>query len=185
MEKRFFLSFGGVVAYLLFFIMVTPLVSANFVCGKVNSVGSVVVNGSQEIISPSWFNVIVYYSEDPSESTSCKVSPADNKYCCDPQDIKGVSWQIGKEVSAEIFDSEKGYVSNKVSLIISGEGYDVFPEMFLEKAVQIHSPASGILLNKTKIFFNISIASRFNKIEYLLDNLTIIHPVCSGWTEEI
>jgi len=48
------------------------VVSANFACGKVSDAGEV---------SSSWFDSIVYYTQNPSLTTSCQVSPADNRFC--------------------------------------------------------------------------------------------------------
>ncbi len=181
MEKR---GGGLIVAALLIAILVAETASANFVCGKVAP--------SEDGVSPSWFDVIVYYTDFPDEVTTCKISPADNKYCCDPLQIKSVSWKIGRNISAEIFDLEKGYVAGPVSLIISGEGYDVFPEMQLEKALKIHSPDSGIYINESSVLLNVSVASRFNEIRYSLKkiddsgNFSLDNElICSNCTEGI
>src|SRR3989338_9040803 len=138
-EKRLILVY---LSALVFAILLIDFVSANFVCGKVKDVGEV---------SASWFDVSVYYPEFPNKKTSCKISPEEGKYCCDPEAIKGVTWKIGKSVNAEIFDFEKGYVAGLVSLIISGEGFDVFPEMQLDKAITVYSPNSSLILDIDRV----------------------------------
>lgn len=157
-KKR--ICFTILILFLLFFLVSIQLVSANFACG--------IVKDSEENISAAWMDVNVYYSEAPDKITTCKVSPAEGKYCCDPQDIKGVSWAIGKEINAEILDIQKGYVAGPVSLIVTGEGYDLFPDMQIEKAIKIHSLSNGEIINTSRIFVNVSVASIFNKISYSL-----------------
>jgi len=142
-----------------FVLLLTSFTSANFVCGEVNS--------SVEL-SSYWFDVMIHYPENPEEYTSCKISPEGGKYCCDPEDIKGVSWDIGKEINAKIF--EKGYVAGPVSLTISGEGYDIFPEMQLKKIVTVHEPNKSVYFNITKIIVNVSSLPEFNHLSYSLNN---------------
>ncbi len=175
-KKRFYPIF--LIAALAVF--ASPFAGANFVCGKVND--SSLWNPDR--VSASWFDVRVYYSESPEKQTTCKVSPADNKYCCDPSDIEGVAWQIGKEVNAEIFDSDKGYVAGPVSRIISGEGYDVFPEMSLKKVIRIHEPTQSVYLGTSKIFVNISTFPEYGSLRYVLNNYSgnsvIEKSICSN-----
>ena len=83
LKKRFDLLILGCVVVLF----LIPVLSANFVCGYVNS---------SEDLEASWFDVDVYYSEDFGKSTTCKVGP-ENKYCCDPSEIEGVSWNIDRK----------------------------------------------------------------------------------------
>ncbi len=155
-KKRLYFTF--LIIFSLFFILLLPQISANFACGK--------VNGSNEV-SSSWFNVRVYYLESPEKYTTCKVSPSDNKYCCDPQEIKGVNWAIGKNIGAKILDG--GYVAGPVNLTISGEGYDIFPEMQIKKGMYIYSPNKTIYLNTTSIFVNISSFLESSNLSYILN----------------
>jgi hypothetical protein len=147
--------------YLIIFIIlgISSNVSANFVCGEVQD---------SEKVSASWFSVSAYYLEQPFEVTNCLVSPEDNRFCCDPEDIEEVQWAIGKKIEAEIFDKEKGYTTNPVSLIISGEGVDVFPELQLEEAISVYTPNSSIF-HLEDLFLNVSIASRFNSLGYIIN----------------
>ena len=155
LKKGQYLVFLGI--FLLFFILNLPQASANFVCGQVSS---------SEDVLPAWLDVKVFYLEDSDFYTTCKVSPTDNKYCCDPQDIDEVSWGVGKTVVAGI--SDEGYVTESVNLTVSGEGYDVFPEMDLQKAIQIHSPNQSVYLNVTSVPVDISSFSEFNDLSYVL-----------------
>lgn len=113
-------------------------VSANFVCGFVDD--------SKLDFEASWLGVDIFYIDNPSFRTNCQVSPEGMKFCCDPSEIEEVSWAIGKEVGAEIINEENGLVSEVVSLTISGEGYDIFPDLVVNEVSNILSP------NKSFIF---------------------------------
>lgn len=139
--------------------LVIPYVSANFVCGTIND---------YENISAAWFKVKIFYSQNPSQFTSCQVSPNENKFCCDPEEIKTVSWAIGKEINAKILQGN--FVAPQKSLVISGEGYDVFPEMQLEKVITLHQPNKTIFLNQSSVFVNLSTIQNFNNLRYELQN---------------
>jgi len=141
------------------------------VCGLVNDAHDV---------QASWFNVDIYYTEDPSKVSSCQVSPSDNKYCCDAQEVEGVSWAIGKEINAEILSN--GYSAGPVSLSITGEGFDIFPELNLEKIIQFHSPNSSLIFNANQVFVNISLAPGFDSLRYKLEwnNQSLEADVCSS-----
>lgn len=167
-----------ILMFLMFFIFIIPSTSANFVCGIVNN---------SESISTSWFNVKIYYTSNPSNYTVCKVSPDENKYCCDPENIKGASWAIGKEINASI--EENGYIANPVSLTITGAGYDLFPSLELKKIININEPSSSLYFNDTFIKINVSVADEYNNIKYLLrdENFTNIREddICFNCTESV
>lgn len=160
---------------IILLILSLDLVSANFVCGKLNSEG----------ISPSWFDVEIYYSENTSAIGSCKVSPQEGKYCCDPFEIEEVNWKVGKEINAHIYDD--GYVAGPVSLTISGEGFDVFPDMNLDKVIEFNSPNQSIFVNVSEINFNISSSESYNNLRYELYNTNGIYKgeVCQGCNEAL
>ncbi|GBE20022.1 hypothetical protein BMS3Abin17_00754 [archaeon BMS3Abin17] len=169
-EKRGY--YVQILFLILFVTLLIPSIEASFVCG--------IVKNSLET-SASWINVIVYYSDVQEKQTTCDVSPDENKYCCDTEDIAGVSWAIGKQVSAKIFDINKGYVAEPVNLYLSGEGYDVFPEMQLEKAIRVYSPEDGSIISDSRVFVNVSFSSMFTKLKYILNyaNNTLEEDICS------
>ena len=134
------------VAPFIFVIINIHLSTANFVCG--------IVHDSDNYTS-SWFDVDIRYTENIEYFTTCKVSPEEKKYCCDPLSIQQVSWNIGKEVTAQVFDLDSGLFSNPVTLQISGEGFDVFPDMFLQDAISLEGMADKILFNANNISVNI------------------------------
>jgi len=144
---------------ILFLFNLTPL-GANTVCGFVNN---------SENFSASWTNVLIYYAEKPNNALNCKINP-ENKFCCALEDIKAVNWQKGKLVYAEVYEKDLGYVEGPVSLITSEEGYQVFPEMQIKKAITINSPIKKILINESKFFFNVSLADNYNNLKYSINS---------------
>ena len=146
---------------LMFFVLVillTKFALGNFVCGQVLD--------SEENMSASWFNVRIFYLQDIEKFASCQISPAGNKYCCDTEAIPGKGWKIGDIVAGEIFDNETGYVAGQVSVITSGEGYSVFPEMKLEKVIKIYNPDSRLIfLNDSMFLLNASFKEPYNFVE--------------------
>ncbi|MFH1290478.1 MAG: hypothetical protein ABIH92_03655 [Nanoarchaeota archaeon] len=168
----------GYATWILLAVLVTFVfahgVRANFVCGEIRD---------EEDVLASWFDVSVYYTEAPEFYTSCKVSPEENKYCCDPNGIDDVNWEIGKEVGARVF--ERGYVAGPVSLVISGEGYDVFPEMQLKKVIKVHQPNSSVYLKAEEIFVNVSVIEEYGNLRYVLKlygNVVQEGEICTGCT---
>ncbi len=164
---------------LVLIILIAPFTTAHFVCGKVND--------SNEM-SASWYNVRIFYPDENSYGT-CEISPAENKFCCDVEDIKGVSWHIGDKVFAEIFDPETGYFAGPVSVVTTGEGYDVFRGMQLKKAIEIYNPNKKLLFSNTSEFFlNASFAEPYTFVkiqrpsgqEVLCDNCTNFSSVISA-----
>jgi hypothetical protein len=159
---------------LLFGIILISNVSASFACGNINDSSK---------LAGSWIEAQVYYNEKPSDITTCKTSP-ENKFCCDLQSIEGVTWESGKLVSAEVFLPELGYVAGPKQLTISGEGYDVFPDMQLKKVITFNQEPDRILLNKSKIILDLSLHENYNNLRYSLNN----NPettVCEECTEKI
>ncbi|MCX6750026.1 MAG: hypothetical protein NTZ83_01060, partial [Candidatus Pacearchaeota archaeon] len=148
--------------FAVFFILLFSLsfVSPNFVCGFVNN--------SQEF-SSSWVNVIVYFEENKSDFTECKINP-ENKFCCDLDNISSVNFSMGKKVFAEVFDEKSGFVAGPVSLYLTDSGYDVFPEMKLEKAMITFLPDENLFINRSSILINLSLAERYNNLRYTLNS---------------
>jgi len=148
-----------VLFFLILFIRIS-FVSANFACGEV-------LNNLE--VNPSWLEASIRYSDNPDYIATCKISPGNRKYCCDPRAIRQVNWMIGKELSARIFNQYPAYLSDSVSLNISGGGFDVFPLLKLRKGIIIHEPRETLYVNLTKIFVNISVDGYFNQINYSLE----------------
>lgn len=142
----------------LMFLFSLSFVSSNFVCGTVNN---------HEGISPAWTNVIVYFEENISDFTDCKINP-ENKFCCDLENISSVEFGVGKKVFAEVFDKEKGIVGGPVSLYLTDTGYDVFPDMELEKAITPSLSEENLFINQSSISINLSLAENYNNLKYEL-----------------
>ena len=157
-ERVCFKIFIVFIAVSLIAILQSNYVLGNFVCGKVND--------SEDNFSASWFNVRVFYPENREKFATCEISPAGNKYCCDSEAIPGKKWKIGDEVGAEVFDNISGYVAGPVFKITTGEGYDVMPEMKLEKVIKIFSPKEKLIFsNESKFLLNASFLFPYNFIE--------------------
>jgi hypothetical protein len=148
--------------FAVFFLLILNLsfVSSNFVCGFVNN--------SQDF-SSSWGNVRVYYQENPQDFTECKINP-ENKFCCALEEIKSVTFGVGKIIFAEVFDKETGYVAGPVNLSSTEEGYDIFPLMNMKKAIIINSPEKRIFINESSILMNISLAEGYPNLKYSLNS---------------
>ncbi|MGV8152581.1 MAG: hypothetical protein ACP5OG_05860 [Candidatus Nanoarchaeia archaeon] len=145
------------VIVIFIFCLSLNFVDANFVCGEVKD--------SQDNVSAYWYDVMIYYPINRSRFTSCQVSPAGNKYCCDAEAIPGKEWKAGDIVHAEIFDSESGYVSGPVSIKTSAEAYDVLPIMKLEKVIDLRNLSRLIISNSSKYFINASFKIPYNNID--------------------
>jgi hypothetical protein len=142
---------------IIMFILNINWISANFVCGQV-------IN-SDDNMSSYWYKVNIYYPENINNFSSCEISPAENKYCCDTEDILYRKWKIGDILGAEIFDNETGYFSGPVYVTTTGEGFNVFPEMKLEKAIKVFSPSSKLIFsNESNILLNAIFSIPFNRV---------------------
>lgn len=165
------------VGILLMFLFLN-FVSANFVCG--------IVNDSEDNMSAQWYDVRIFY-EGEGNYASCEISPSGNKFCCDVEDIPESSWEIGDEIFGEIFDSENGYFAGPVSVITTGEGYDVFPEMQLKKAMEIYDPNGKLYFsNKSEFLLNASFEAPYNFIEIEKNGeRTVLCGDCSEFNDSI
>lgn len=155
MNKLFLFFFG-----ILILLGSLSFANANFACGFVNN--------SQEY-SSNWKTVMLYQEENYSNFINCKINP-ENKFCCDLEEISNTKLSVGDNVSAEIFDDINGLVAGPVSLIITGEGYDLFPNMTLHKAIIINYPIERILINQSSILANISLAEDYNNLRYTISS---------------
>lgn len=155
MKKLFLFS---LILFSIFFSL--AFVNANSVCGSVRNADN---------FSASWMNVLIYYPEKPSDTINCKINP-ENKFCCDLEEIKTVNWEKGKKVYAEVFENDLGYVGGPVSLITSEEGYDLFQEMQIQKAINFNSPLRSILINDSSLLINLSLADNYSNLNYSLNS---------------
>ena len=159
-------------------------VSAHFVCGQVLN--------SPDNVSAAWMPVNVFYPATPAKFTTCQVSPQGDKYCCDteaknltdPSGFQmGKAWTIGSVVSADVYSPSTGYSAGPVSLTTTGNGYDLFPDMQMQKVISIYSPnASLIISNDTEISLNATFVSPYNNV--ILYNGTsdqVLCPNCSNF----
>lgn len=154
------IAFFFLILSLISVMYLIPNVGANFACGFLND---------SEEVSASWKEVLVYYEENPSETTTCKTSP-ENKFCCDLEAISSVSWAPGKVVHAEVFNPEQDYIAGPVTLLTTEEGFDIFPDMQLRKAITFNQPIQTILINNSQVFFNLSMDSSYNNLKYTLNS---------------
>jgi hypothetical protein len=158
---------------LLFVIMLSSsLVSANFACGFVNDSSK---------LAASWTEVLISYDENPFDLIVCKTTP-ENKFCCDLETINSVDWSVGKLIHAEVFNSELGYIAGPVSRLTTEEGFDVFPDMQLRKAINFNKPLKTILINTSEVLFDLSIDQNYNNLKYKLNQNNEVD-ICQGCTE--
>ncbi len=146
-------------------------VSAHFVCGQVLD--------SSDNTSASWSTVRIFYPSNPLKFTTCQVSPQENKYCCDSEAIPGKTWKIGDVVSAEIFESHDDLAAGPVSVTTTGESYDIFPTMQLEKVINVYKPNSSLIISKNpNVLLNASFLPPYNTVS--LNNITLCNN-CSNF----
>lgn len=152
-----------IILFLTFIIANSGFVAANMACGQVQNTGNE---------SSSWLAVTLFYSSTPNKTTSCQVSPRDNKFCCDPEDIQGITWAIGKNLTALIVDQEKNIYAPPVTLTISGGGYDLFSQLIPQKVLVLTGSRQKVYTNITSYFVNISTINPFNQIGYSVSSPT-------------
>jgi hypothetical protein len=147
------------ISFVIFFLLLFSLsfVSSKFVCGYVNN--------SMES-SSDWAKVIVYPDLKPLSFIECKVNP-EHKFCCDLWD--NVS-SVGNKITAEVFDGKAGFVAGPVSLLLTEEGYDIFPLMNIQNAITINSPNESIFINQSLVSVNISLSESYNNLNYIINS---------------
>ena len=165
-----------ILAGLFLIVLMAKSIEANFVCGQVND---------SEEMAAAWYDVRIFYSE--GNYATCKVSPDGNKYCCDTEAIPNYNWKVGDVIKAEIYDNVSGYFAGPVSVVTSGEGYDIFPQMQLKKAIKIFSPEGKLLFsNESKFFLNASFSEPYNYVEIERDGeREVLCENCSNFSGEI
>lgn len=133
---------------LLVLLLINP-VSAKFICGEVESLDSQ---------TPAWYTVTTYLASNEFYSSTCQVSPSNNRYCCElDKDKMKYQWQAGDIFKTKITDPISGYFATPKNLTLTGEGYDIAPILTLEKAITITNPKTTLTISKTpqQIQFNI------------------------------
>lgn len=154
MEKK---TFANIILLVLIVFSIN-FSSANFVCGKVND---------YENLSANWLNAQIWYNGNTSEVTNCTINP-ENKFCCDLDDLKSTKFVVGKQVTAEVFKEKEGYVSNRVTLVTTSDGYTLFPEINLTEAIKIINSSKKILINQSEVQITISLAEGYRNLNYTL-----------------
>jgi hypothetical protein len=162
---------GILMALLIIFLI--PLVLGHFLCGEVKD--------SFDNVSASWFDVRIYYPDDRNNFGTCKVSPAGNKYCCDVETIKNKTWKVGDIIYSEIYDNDSGFIAGPVSIVTSGEGFDVMPIMKLEKVISISNLKKIIVTDNTYQKISIRSIDPFNNIQ--INNFSCID--CNSFENDI
>ncbi|MBR9704452.1 hypothetical protein GOV12_03515 [Candidatus Pacearchaeota archaeon] len=161
---------------IIFIMFITNIsyVSANFVCGKLID--------SEDNMSGSWQFIDLFYPDKPNYIMKCEVSPTGNKFCCEAEGIYGKVWRIGDIINAEAINENSGYVAGPVSLVSSGEGFDVFPEMQLEKVIELNKNISKLyFLSESTINLDFSTYDLYNHLEIEINNNKSL--ICNGCNE--
>jgi hypothetical protein len=144
MESRIILT-------LILVLAISPA-SAKFICGEVETLDET---------SPSWFEVIAQPKENQTISTNCKVSPEDNKYCCDIEALKDIfnySWEPGEIFQTSIADNSSGYFSPKQEITLTSQGYDISPKLTLKKAIKENPKIPNLIISDKSEEFQIIIS---------------------------
>ncbi|MEK6915382.1 MAG: hypothetical protein AABW89_02480 [Nanoarchaeota archaeon] len=171
MKRTVIVSF--ILAIFLFYC--SSYVSANFVCGE--------ISGNNSQFSP-WLNVVISYVGQANYTSSCKISPSNHRFCCDPQEIRQVAWQIGKNITARVSNKNPPLFTQPVLLTISGEGYDLFPSMYLKKPLEIVNPNRSFFINGQTTRTELLIDPLFQLVNYSITfpNLSIYKNSCTQCT---
>jgi len=117
---------------LLLLILLPSAAAVHSICGKVNP--------AEDGASPAWKTVHIYYSGDPTNYNQCEVAAANNKYCCDSENIPGHTWKVGDIIKVKVIDLGDGYFSDTGSVVTTSEGYDQPADITLLSALIIGSP---------------------------------------------
>jgi PGF-pre-PGF domain-containing protein len=121
--------------------------AVHFVCG--------VVEDSENGINAGWRTVMISNTADFVKNTTCQISPEDNAYCCDADDITGYTWSSGDTIYSQIIDDGTGYIFGLMSLLSTTDGYDSYATTELKFAVSFNSPDSSTK-NETEVLINVS-----------------------------
>lgn len=151
------------VSFVAVFIMAFHYASASVVCGYVENCQT--REGIN--ISSSWMYSTIYYEEDPNERINCQIT-SENKYCCSLEDIESVNWEVGKNVITYVHDDYSGCVGGPVNLTTSPEGYTLFPDISLQKAIDFSVPNKITMEPLLKI--DVKLRPNYNNLEYEIIN---------------
>ncbi len=83
--------------------------------------------------------IIIYHPEDRTDNETDIIGPSGNsgtgnRYMIDCESLD-TSCQVGDTISIEVLDSGDNYKSDQVNVTISGAGYDIAPDLTLEKQI--------------------------------------------------
>ncbi|MFC1786720.1 hypothetical protein ACFLY8_01620, partial [Halobacteriota archaeon] len=95
------------------------------------------VNDAADTTAADGHTVIIYYLGDEANNVSDTIGPtglsaSSNHYMCDAEAIPGHTLQTGDVIYARVIDNGDGYTAGPVSVVITGGGFDVEPDMTLE-----------------------------------------------------
>jgi hypothetical protein len=141
-----------------FIVAFSGFAGASFACGLVDD---------SEGFSAGWLELDYYYADSPESKGKCRISPGNNKFCCDLLSLPS-SWGIGKEAVTEMSDNSTGLFVQRASVFTSGEGYDVFPDREIRKAVRVDSAPDKINVGMQSAEFNVTLDDVFDRLSYRL-----------------
>jgi hypothetical protein len=131
---------------------------------------------------------IVYYPGDEAHNVSDIIGPAgdahtDNMYLCDAELIPGHVWQVGDEINVKVIDTGDGYTAGPVSVVTTGAGYDVAPNMSLLLPLPpiVSDPQaipSEIVVNSEFTELQVKVTRTYFDIDTVMINLT---PIGGTW----
>lgn len=163
---------------LLTLFLINP-VTAKFICGEVSP--------AQEI-SPSWHEVEAFLAEDKTQSSNCLVSPSNNRYCCDIDAIKdktNYEWSPGDIFKIKITETSSGYFATEKTIALTGEGYDIAPNLDLQKAIEITYPKATLTISnknlpiETTVSNDCSETTRSQENTFFGENKISISTICN------
>lgn len=143
-----------------FLIASITFISSSFACGFVEDSNK---------FSSDWTIIRVYFEENESDFTECQVSP-EKKFCCDLENISSVDFAAGKKVFAEVYDLKRGLVSSPVSLYLTEQGYNVFPNIQIKEAFNFNVSDIFISVNSSSIPTKFSSEKNLNNILYKINS---------------
>ena len=127
--------------------------SAKFICGEVIPTDQV---------SPAWYDTETHLKTNPTYSSICKVSPSNNKYCCDIDTILDraeYQWKISDIFETKITDPASGYFAPPKNLTLTGKGYDIAPPLTLQKAMKITFPTSLLTISNNSLNATLNVST--------------------------
>ncbi|RMF55884.1 PGF-pre-PGF domain-containing protein [Candidatus Woesearchaeota archaeon] len=149
-------------ALILFFAMQKTVLGAHAICGFVND--------ASDGTSAAWRTFIIYYENDDGNNASCEISPENNGYCCDADEIPGHSWKKGDVIFGRMPDIGNGFYTDEANVTTTGEGFDKMPTLQMYAAIMIYSPeATTYYANTTELRVS-TLEPYTESISYSLNN---------------